>query len=138
MKTVVAVRLLDPEPLPLPGHTLRLPLRPVHPLRLQPLPPWVPRSRECPVLSWGAVGEAWGGVALAQGSANAEDRLEAALELWALSLEEGSQESQGQGPVRTRRKVPAITVRMSTRTQRDYRLWTLPLWNSRSIGLKRL
>lgn len=92
MKTVVAVRLLDREPLPLPGHTPSLPLHPVHPLRLQPLPRWVPRSRECPVLNWGAVGEAWGAAALAQGSANAEDRLEAALEPWALSLEEGSPE----------------------------------------------
>lgn len=138
MKTVVAVRLLDQEPLPLPGHTPRLPLRPVHPLRLQLLPRWVPQSRGCPELSWEAVGEAWGAAALAQGSANAEDRLEAALEPWARSLEEGNPESQVQEPVRTRRKVPAITVRMSTKTQRDYRLWTLPLWNSRSIGLKRL
>lgn len=84
------------------------------------------------------MGEAWGAAALAQGSANAGDRLEAAPGPWALCLEEGSLGLRAPEPVRTRKKEPATIVRMSMRTQHDYRLWTPQLWNSRSTGLKRL
>lgn len=138
MKTIVAVRQHDHEPLPLLGRMPRLPPRPVPLLLLRPLPLWAPRNLEPLELSWGAVGEAWGAAAPAQGSANVGDRLVAVLGPWALSLEEGNLGSQVLGPVRTRRKEPATTVRTSMRTQPGYRLWTPPRWNSRSTGLRRL
>lgn len=138
MKTTVAVRLHDHELLLLPGRTLHLLLHPVPPPLLQPLPLWVHQSLEPPVLNWGVVEEAWAAAALAQGSANAGDRLVAALGQWALSLEEGSLGSRVPGPVRTKRKEPGTTVKMNMRMQHDYRLSTPPLWNSRSTGLKRL
>lgn len=122
MKTVVAVRLRDHELLPLPGRTPHLLQHPVPLLPLQLLPPWAHRSLEPPVLSLEVVEEAWAAAALAQGSANAGDRLVAALGQWALSLVEGSLVSQVLGPVRTKRKELGTTVKMSMRTQHDYRL----------------
>lgn len=122
MKTLVVVRLRGHEPLPLPGHTPHLLPHPVPLPLLQPLPPWAHRNLESPVLSWGVVEEAWGAVALAQGSANAGDRLVAALGQWALSPVEGSLGSRVLGPVRTKRKEPATTVKMNMRMRHDYRL----------------
>lgn len=122
MKTVVAVRLRDHELLPLPGRTPHLLRHLVPLLPLQPLPLWAHQSLEPLVLSWEVVVEAWAAAALAQGSANAGDRLVAALGQWGLYLAEGNLVSQVPGPVRTKRKEPGTTAKMSMKTQHDYRL----------------